>query len=157
MRTDGYDTYGSAGDSEASNNKLYGLARVYGSNGVGQILFEYDFSNSIYTKLHDFFCGAADGSGPYGSLMQASDGYLYGMTTTGGILDSGTIFKYDIGSGNLTKLYDFTNSSGKNLLTGNLIQATNGKLYGMTSDGGANAFGTIFQLDPVSLTFTTFI
>ena len=69
---------------------------------------------------------------PYGSLMQASDGKLYGMTTNGGSSsDNGVIFSFDPSSSTYTKLKDFDNTNGANPY-GSLMQASDGKLYGMT-------------------------
>ena len=62
---------------QASDGKLYGMTTDGGSNGHG-VIFSFDPSTSIYTKLKDF--DGLNGCGPYGSLMQASDGKLYGMT-----------------------------------------------------------------------------
>ena len=43
------------------------------------VIFSFDPSSSTYTKLKDF--DDVNGGDPYGSLMQASDGKLYGMTS----------------------------------------------------------------------------
>ena len=55
-----------------------------GANNDG-VIFQYNLSTSTYTKLIDFTgtSGAAIGANPYGSLIQASDGNLYGMTYAG--------------------------------------------------------------------------
>ena len=37
---------------------------------------------------------------------------------------------------------------------GSLIQASDGKLYGMTSHGGSNGYGVIFSFDPSTSTYT---
>ena len=63
---------------QASNGKLYGMTREGGSNGAGTI-FSYDPATSAYTQLKDF--DDTNGANPYGSLVQASDGKLYGMTS----------------------------------------------------------------------------
>ena len=66
----------------------------------------------------------------------------------GGANDSGTIFKITL-SGTLTTLYNFCSQSGctdGQYPAGGLVQDTNGNLYGMTADGGANGDGTVFSL-----------
>ena len=62
---------------QASDGKLYGMTTNGGSSGYG-VIFSFDPSSSTYTKLKDF--DNTNGANPYGSLMQASDGKLYGMT-----------------------------------------------------------------------------
>src|SRR5437763_105573 len=54
---------------QASNGKLYGLTSSGGATGNG-ILFSYDPSANVYTKLLDF--NGANGASPYGSLIQAA-------------------------------------------------------------------------------------
>src|ERR1019366_8953815 len=76
---------------------IYGMTTQGGANGMG-ILFQYNPVNSTYTKQLDF-AGTTNGSSPQGSLMQASDGMLYGMTQSGGASTRcsggcGTLFKY---------------------------------------------------------------
>lgn len=74
---------------EADNGKLYGTTGAGGSKNAG-IIFSFEPSSSSYTKLKDF--DKVNGSTPYGSLLQASDGKLYGMTLNGGNNDAGVIF-----------------------------------------------------------------
>ena len=90
---------------------------------------------------------------PYGSLIQASDGKLYGMTEFGGSGNVGVIFSFDPSSSTYTKLKDFDTTNGANP-QGSLIQASDGKLYGMTYQGGSNGSGVIFSFDPSATTFT---
>jgi uncharacterized repeat protein (TIGR03803 family) len=91
-----------------------------------------------------------NGSNPVGSLLQASDGSLYGTTTTGGTNNLGTVFKIDSG-GTLTTLHSFGSSTtdGSNP-NGSLIQLTStGLLYGTTKLGGGGdspGGGTIFSI-----------
>ena len=66
--------------------------------------------SSTYTKLKDF--DNTNGANPYGSLMQASDGKLYGMTSYGGSGSYGVIFSYDPSSSTYTKLMDFDGTNG---------------------------------------------
>jgi uncharacterized repeat protein (TIGR03803 family) len=66
----------------------------------------------------------------------------------GGANNSGTIFKISLG-GTLTTLYSFCAQPGctdGTEPTGGLLQATNGILYGTTSAGGTEDYGTVFSL-----------
>ncbi len=133
---------------------MYGLASSGGTANVGT-LFEYNNSTNTITKKVDMT--SANGQSPQGSLMLASNGNLYGMTVAGGggTPAGGAIFEYNIGTNTYTKIYDFVssgiNGSGPN---GDLMQASNGKLYGMTRLGGANNQGVIFEYDLGTSTFT---
>src|SRR4051794_36438931 len=68
---------------------------------------------------------------PYANFVQANDGKLYGMTSDGGSLGYGVIFSFDPASFKYTKLKDFDGTNGGGPY-GSLLQAKDGKLYGMT-------------------------
>ena len=120
-----------------------------------------------FTTLHSF--DVSDGYSPYyGTLVQGTDGNLYGTTTYGGTLNgnvggNGTVFKITR-QGKLTTLYDFcaqTNNGvcadGESAQAG-VIQAANGKFYGTTAFGGnpygvggcinPDGCGTVFEMTP---------
>jgi uncharacterized repeat protein (TIGR03803 family) len=110
----------------ASDGKLYGMTDWGGSNGVG-VIFSFDPSSSTYTKLKDF--DSTNGANPKGSLMQASDGKLYGMTYSGGSngyedgYGFGVIFSYDPSSSTFTKLQDYNGANGANGFHGGIGSA----------------------------------
>ena len=131
---------------KASNGKLYGMTVFGGSDSRG-VIFSFDPATSVYLPLVNF--DSANGANPYGSLVQAKDGKLYGMTYKGGAHNAGVIFSYDIASSAYTKLRDMDSATGCNPY-GSLLQAIDGKLYGMTFSGGTAMDGTIFSFDPVS-------
>lgn len=135
---------------KAANGKIYGLTVSWGANSGG-VLFEYDIATNTYTKKFDF--SAAAGQNPYGSLIETSPGILYGMTQSGGANNLGTIFEYNYLTNTHTKKFDFTTTSGSGP-QGSLIKATNGKLYGMTYQGGTVNGGVIFEYDIPTSTYT---
>lgn len=139
---------------QAADGMLYGMTERGGTGDLG-VLFQYNPVTSTYTKKLDF-AGVSNGSYPLGSLMEASDGMLYGMTFGGGLNGFGVIFQYDIGINACTKKFDFggTSTIGKNPY-GSLIQATDGKLYGMTQTGGSMGNGVLFQFDFITSVYTT--
>jgi uncharacterized repeat protein (TIGR03803 family) len=141
--TNGSQPHGSL--IKASNGKLYGMTSKGGSNDKGTI-FSYD-SSGTHTVLHHF--NGTNGQTPYGSLFQASNGKLYGMTYQGGSAGRGNLFSFDPESGIHTLLYSFTNFPGGQPY-GSIIQASDGKLYGMA--GGNPLMGVLFSFDIVSNT-----
>jgi uncharacterized repeat protein (TIGR03803 family) len=129
---------------QASNGKLYGITYSGGVNGKGT-LFEYDIANSIFTKLKDFATGI--GANPEGSLIQANNDKLYGLTKFGGLNDLGVLFEYDISTNTYIKKFDFDGANHGENPRGRLIQASNDKFYGTTIGGGLNNLGTLFEYD----------
>ncbi|MDQ4139983.1 MAG: hypothetical protein M3142_05615, partial [Bacteroidota bacterium] len=106
------------------------------------------------TVLHRFDL-SKDGGSPYGSLLLATDGNFYGMTSTGGPGLWGTIFKITP-SGIFTVLHSFDYYKEGAAPFGNLVQGKDGNFYGMTSEGGLNnlngdTFGTVFKITPSGL------
>ena len=127
----------------ASNGKLYGLASQ-GGDFAGGVLFELDVANLLFKKCVDFYTG--QGRWPVGSLIQATNGKLYGMTKNSLTSGKGTIFEYDITNNNYSTRFELQDSTGGNP-EGSLVQAMNGKLYGFTREGGANNEGVLFEFD----------
>jgi uncharacterized repeat protein (TIGR03803 family) len=135
---------------QAANGYLYGTAEFGGANGCGTI-FTLTTSGTLL-HVYSFPCGAG-GNLPAGPLVQGTDGNLYGTTQWGGNVSSsgecdsgcGTIYK--VSHGVVSILYrssGYPNDGG--LAIAGLIQGTDGNLYGGTDRGGANDFGTLFQI-----------
>jgi uncharacterized repeat protein (TIGR03803 family) len=125
---------------EAANGNFFGTTASGGAYGGGTV-FQMTRSGAVKTVYS--FCGqpkCADGASPYGRLVAATDGNLYGTTTYG----TGTIFRVAL-NGSLTTLHTFAVTDGENPYNG-LVQATDGSFYGTTSSGGAGYFGTVFRL-----------
>ena len=152
MDFDGTNTGGCPqGSLIQANGKLYGMTYWGGANNNG-VLFEYDPNTNTYTKKMDFD-GLNTGNYPEGSLIQVN-GKLYGMTYQGGANYNGVLFEYNIDNDTYTKKIDFDGTNTGSYPEGNLIQASNGKLYGMTNQGGTNDNGTFFKYDITTNTYT---
>jgi uncharacterized repeat protein (TIGR03803 family) len=117
---------------QAADGNLYGTAPLGGAKGCGTI-FELALSGKL---LHVFSlsCGTG-GSWPTGSLIQASDGTLYGTTALGGIMSSGecaygcgTIFR--LSQGLISVLYSFSGYPKDGNGPVGLVEGSDGNLYG---------------------------
>lgn len=143
---------------QASNGNFYGTTSTGGANGQGGTVFSMTSAGKIKTIYS--FCSkpnCTDGRSPLASLIQATDGNLYGTTYNGGANSNpnclgnsgcGTIFKITT-AGTLTTLYSFCgleNCADGNQPQGGLVQATNGTFYGTTSSGGTVGAGTVYSL-----------
>lgn len=96
-----------------------------------------------------------DGATPWAVPIQATDGKLYGTTSSGGCCAGGTLYQITL-AGKLTTLYDFCSQPGcadGKQPEAPLVQATNGIFYGTTPYGGHSkncgtniGCGTVFSL-----------
>ncbi len=105
---DGNYSYG--GLIQATDGNLYGTT---GNGGPSAGTVFKITTQGALTTLYSFCSqpGCADGSGPYGDLLQATDGNFYGTTFQGGVSGAlGTIFSVSTGLG---PLIQSVTSSGK--------------------------------------------
>lgn len=137
---------GPSGKLVETNGKLYGTTQAGGQNKVGTI-FEYDLTTATLTvkKHFDASSTASTGNYPFGSLMLASNGKLYGTAASGGAYSSGVLFEFDPSTGTFTKKHDFTSTLGGSPY-GGLVEVSTGKLYGIG--------GIIYEYDISTSTFT---
>ena len=133
----------------ATNGMLYGTTQMGGVNNDGTI-YSYNNSTGQYTRLSSL--ADSNGKYPWGLLTQINDTMLYGIAAEGGALGQGVIYSYSISSGITTGLHSFDNTQGANPV-GSLIKAGNGHLYGLTTSGGANGHGVIYEYRPTSNLF----
>ena len=131
--------------TEGQDGNLYGTTGAGGANGSGGTVFKITTAG-VLTILHSFQNGSVtDGSGPSG-VVQGTDGNFYGVTAYGGATGNGTVFSVTP-TGTEVVLYSFANGLGDGFNPyGNLIQATDGHLYGTAPNGGANDNGAIFRI-----------
>ena len=129
-----------------SDGALYGTTfnGGYYTNGI---VYKLNNNGSGYTILYSFNDAAGDGKNPRSTLVEGTDGALYGTAYQGGLYGLGTVFKLNKNGGNYSVLHAFgLGNDGQNPRTG-LLRASNGALYGVTYFGGDNGVGTIFRLN----------
>lgn len=132
---------------QGSNGNLYGTTVGGGTYDDGTI-FEVTTAG-VVTTLYNF-CSktdCTDGAFPYGGLMQASDGDLYGVTNGGGSHFYGSVFKLS-SSNKLTTLHNFRGGTTDGAYPSAGLTLYDGDYYGTTQEGGAAGLGTIFKIIP---------
>ncbi|MEQ8359535.1 MAG: T9SS type A sorting domain-containing protein [Cytophagales bacterium] len=132
---------------EVSSGVYFGLTS-YGGPTFDGVIFEYDMTSGTYIEKYAF--DDDSGSGPLGSLIKASNGKLYGLTESGGLNGDGVIFEYDYVNDVYTKKVDLEFGTTGNQPVTSFLEASNGKLYGLVTNGGVNTSGAIIEYDPVS-------
>lgn len=129
----------------ATNGKFYGTAPLGGETDGGSI-FQLTPSG-LETVVHNF-PGPENPDNIANGVMQGADGNLYGTSYLGGSNRFGYVFKLTP-AGQFTRLYSFcskANCSDGAEPQSELIQGTDGNLYGTTAGLGGNPFGTVFEI-----------
>ncbi|MGC9237993.1 MAG: choice-of-anchor tandem repeat GloVer-containing protein, partial [Thiomonas sp.] len=98
----------------------------------------------VESVLHSFGAGT-DGNTPYAGLVMDASGNLYGTTVVGGTNNTGTVFKITP-AGAESVLHSFGAGTDGNTPYAGLVMDASGNLYGTTSSGGANGYGTVFKI-----------
>ncbi len=138
----------SSGVVNGADGEFYGVTER-GAFGFGKA-YRLNADGTI-TTVHDFTF--EEGWSPTGNLLLANDGNLYGTAQLGGlggmggfpcgVSGCGTVFRLSP-DGTLTVVHAFDPTEGTNP-TGNLIQGSDGRLYGTNWVGGAGC-GTAFGM-----------
>jgi uncharacterized repeat protein (TIGR03803 family) len=140
-----------AGLIQGSDGNFYGTT-TGGVTNSGGTVFEIT-PGGVETTLYSFSqpvepAGFTPDAGPDAGLTESSDGNFYGTTSAGGETDGGSMFQLTP-AGVVTVLYSFPNSGnsygGPSPAT-NLVQGSDGNLYGTTYYGGAYDRGYFFRL-----------
>lgn len=145
---------GSVGNGviQGLDGNFYGTTRGGGAYAAGTV-FKLTPAG-VLTTLYSFCpqSGCVDGSVPASPLLQATDGNLYGTTSSGGASYEGTLFRITP-SGAFKTLYSFCSQSlctDGEVPAAPLTQDTNGIIYGTTAYGGTGdcsvGCGTVFSL-----------
>jgi len=129
---------------EASDGNLYGTTYAGGISNAGTV-FKLSRDGSNFSVLHHF-TGGADSANLSGSVIEGSDGYLYGTTMFGNATTRGTIFKVSKNGADYAIIHVFTGSPDGVQPRCRLLKGSDGALYGGTPFGGSS-LGTIFSIN----------
>jgi uncharacterized repeat protein (TIGR03803 family) len=135
-----------AGLVQGIDGALYGTTYAGGSNFIGTV-FTINTNGSACSVLHHFLGLPYDGFSPEATLVQGTNGALYGTTVSGDTNGFGIIFKLNTNGGAYSRLYSFTNSPDGANSYASLALGGDGALYGTTDWGGRTNGGTIFKLN----------
>lgn len=149
---------------QGPDGNFYGITNTggagtdcYPGEGCGTV-FRVTPSGTLTTLYN--FCSAPscdDGDEPATSLVQGSDGNLYGTTERGGVSGWGVVFAISP-AGTLSTVHSFClqpNCADGSWPTGALTLGNDGNFYGTTLHGGAvgacpdnTGCGTVFKITP---------
>ena len=131
-----------------SDGSLYGTTAAGGNRFDGGTVFKMTLDGQL-TTLYSFCTTnqCPDGAEP-GSIIQASDGNLYGFTIGAALQDAGTIFRVNPTTGEFATLHYFcsTVNCADGYEQSTPIQGIDGNLYGTTLLGGAHGSGVLYKL-----------
>ncbi len=109
--------------------------------------------------------GKGDGCNPWGPVMQAADGYLYGTASGCGAWEGGVVYKVKLDGTGFNVVHNFQSADGT-APNGGLVQGSDGFLYGLTTANGAiqqifikgggplfKVGGTLFKTDTTGANF----
>lgn len=135
-----------AGLMQANDGNLYGVPLAGGTGGVGTVYRASPTGSSI--EVVSALQIATTGGLSRATLVQASDGFLYGTTPLGGANGEGSVFQSDPVSGALNVVVSLDAATTGGSPYGGLLLASNGNLYGMTTTGASGSLGTLFVVYP---------
>ena len=137
----------SSGLIQGSDGFLYGTTSLGGGTLKGTV-FKLNPDGTGFTPLHSFTGTALDGTSPYAGLTEGTDHNLYGTTWSGGDANGGTVFKLGLDGSGYQVLHSFTGGAtdGANSYA-EILEGSDGALYGTTHYGGSTNQGVIFKLN----------
>ncbi len=136
--------------TQASDGNYYGTTSSGGIDTGGTL---FQLTPSFGLTIFHHFGAVGDGSGPEGTLVQGTDGNLYGTTVKSYNGGPSTLFSSSL-SGTYTLLYTFPDAPN---ISGGLLQHTSGLFYGGALISGTHSDGFIFSLNLGLGPFVTFV
>ncbi|MDB6052748.1 MAG: hypothetical protein JWN25_271, partial [Verrucomicrobiales bacterium] len=142
----GADGRGPIGElTEGKDGILYGTTYAGGTNDAGCV-FKLNKDGTQYSVLRNL--GGTAGSQPHGGIIEGSDGYIYGVTYTGGANSvGGTVFKLSKTGDEFTVLRNFDSRVEGANSYGGLIEGLDGALYGTLAASGSGGNGSVWKIN----------
>jgi uncharacterized repeat protein (TIGR03803 family) len=122
---------------QGTGGKLYGLSK--GSGSASPTLFRVNTDGSNFEAIRQF----PYPDDPAYGIYQGTNGKIYGTLTN----NNGVIFSCSPDGSNYQVVHTFDGTDGAKL-SGAVVQASDGFLYGRATLGGVNGLGTVFRLQP---------
>jgi uncharacterized repeat protein (TIGR03803 family) len=115
---------------------------LYGIDGYNCYFYKITVATGTYSNISNT-CGPNTSY----ALTLGADGKFYGITMFGGTNNLGTFFSITT-AGVVTTIHSFNGTDGE-YPVGNVVQATDGNFYGVTSQTPTNSFaGEIYKITP---------
>jgi uncharacterized repeat protein (TIGR03803 family) len=130
---------------QAADGKLYGTNTDGGTFGQGVV---YSVTTGGTLKVLHNFQSATEGYSSTAGLVQGSNQFLYGVLSSGGINNLGSLFKINTTGKTFSILHNFDKGSGGAPYATPTLH-TNGKIYGVTQTGGPqnSTYGVLYSFD----------
>src|SRR5947209_4686763 len=109
-----------------------------------------------YQRLKSFGLPGLAGQNPMDPIIEGQDGALYGTCRSPGDGSLGIIYKLSKDGTGYQILHTFYSAPGDGAVPyGALLEGSDGALYGTTSQGGTNGYGTVYRIDKEGTNYTT--
>ncbi len=145
-------SYLDSGISAERNGVLYGTTRVAGDprSDCGVVYALIPSASGYSEKVLYAFRGGNDGCVPYGGVLVASNGDIFGTTCRGGGLNGGTVYALRMSRNGYSEtiLHSFGGSPDGAQPERYLVMDRAGILYGLTGSGGLQNQGVLYKLKP---------
>lgn len=148
-----YSSLGKKTQLAVVNNTLYGLTQNGGQYDKGA-LYSYDLEKNIYKKCVDF--DGKNGAYPLAPLTITKSGKILGSTSEGLSYKDGKLFEFDPVKNILSPLLSFDKVEGS-FIQSQMLSLNESILIGVTSYGGKNDSGVVFEYDLKKATYKVLV
>lgn len=136
----------SVGQLISVGNRIYGTTSVANTTSLDHLgsIFSMNPDGSDFQTIYSFD-GTAGINPLAGLTLQGSK--LYGTTSRSGINPGPTVFSIALDGSDFQTVYDFGAGTTQPHFSTSPLTITNGRIYGVSEQGGTNHDGTIFSMN----------